>query len=1644
MLKAFLLTFLAISATRQACNEGCLKCSASGECLLADISANYYLNGTTATKIILDNCHLNGHDGKCVNCYSKYYPDGTTGKCVAVPTANLIANCDIYYNATSCMACVTDYYLNANLCVAVETKIANCHYYSGTASCAVCNSNYLLSLDSKSCVVSPNINNCSDFTFVKCNTCESGYVLNPNNYLQTLPTGTTATDKDTMAAFAYALNSDADLVAQAACQVESTANCSAMDQGTNTCSACLIGYYLDEKNMCIVYPDEPIENCLHYSGLASCNTCNANYYFKSGVCTLIEGTAVIANCSLYNNSASSVQCTTCAANYYLSNNGCVIRDKSADQKIADCATKDISADRCAVCASGKILSSDGLECFTAIDHCKTYHSTAAGQTLKCNFCAAGFYLQTTTVDNQTVTTCPAGNVLNCDEYQAGSADVCILCANGFLLQNNACVAHNTIAGCTVYSTSTLHTCNVCTHTVNFNFLIEERCQDIPEANKIANCSAYTGTLASPNCETCNSGYYLTNNTCPQITIANCSNMDGTECTSCTTGYALSHNDLACITVPGYINDKCSQNSTKDTANTEHAVDVTCDVCTENAIPYNFDEHYVCMSTAETREVIESTDDTHIISNCIKYDENVECVQCGLEGNKYLNKSTNPPSCVIGCDDYYHKYLIDSDNQLSQFNVCGDLGIAVTKTPVTNCEVYAPDVSSNGNHICVKCKSTFMPVIDVGSTKYTNIDPSATTLDNFFPSPHARYPEIDECYQTIGTTQISGVTTQTLISNCSYYYNIAANSYACFRCDQGFTGTINANNYIGTCTRDSKCTTDRYHNLHPFINAISSCHKCTNTTEIPFIAYANDDDELDNVTFETFARYATTKSGLDFADAAGTEKNIACRSPSNTTFGIAANDFDLPQNCGMAVIIVNTNGTTDNTDDFGTFCAACKPSYMPTYHNTLSYVVTGCTQIDHCKSDTKFFNGCSDCDTGYILKYTTANDAKILYDACLTVPSSLTAKLANCYAAEVGTGTNASNCQVCKRGYQLNLDGFCEQYQPYQCKTNSFRPNFDLDSDTWGWSLYIQRTTVGCSECNNGYHAVKLTSSKTVCLSSTWITSSVDALTIDATVYIPHCKNYIANHANILCNTCDASYVIKGDSASNITNDECFVNTSIANCEIASSATVCLKCNSVTYGLQNNKCVLGNIANCVAYNSDTNEATVKCNRCESNYYLNTTTNSCVLGEIHNCKILENNNSKGCVTCNDNYTLVPGILNDFDYCYPNDSSLGCAVTEINSGSLGGAVNCASCINVGTQLPAEPATDANQTICMAFAPIANCNAYNIGATLSASNFNCNLCNAGYYLSNNRCVVRINQPAKCTEYHVSKDECSKCDNTSYLADSNKKCTDYPKGILGCSTYSNATTCTSCKSERYLDNNACPKVPTPITNCLYYSSRTACSTCSTGYYLNGNTCVKATATNCATFTSETVCATCPSGYVLETTSSVTNCVAKTKTGCATININTPYDCTQCSGTYYLDAGDCKTPNTITNCVAYDSKTTCSKCSQGYALSSDKTSCTNTGATAAYIDARCTDSQIVSTAVCSRCNAGFYFVNGECTGTCPTGCLACDPDTKDSCLICKTGFYQSANANCNANATNTSNAMIMGVMTILVALFSVMFQISNY
>ena len=1639
MIKLLLFTMLA-ATTFQACAKGCLKCSSEDGCIIPDVTKLYKLNDDTAEQVVKDGCVLVNFEGNCQACLPGKYLDTATDSCL-VP-GELIDNCEMYNSATACGVCKKDFYLDSgsSACTAVETSITNCKYYNTAVKCLSCEEGYLLDSEAVGCIANPNIDNCVSYSFVNCSSCKAGLVRTLNGYLDAWRSVDGSSAKAAVALLAGGNYSG--FASQTACETALASNCLTFETGLNKCTACNAGYFITDENLCVAYPDEKLANCKDYSSATNCINCISAHYFVQGVCTAIAADSLKEFCVEYNTASSSVQCSKCSDNYFLSNNSCSERDKSKDNKIANCGTKSSTSDKCAACSGTMILTGDGLECKSAIANCASYNTVNSGQDLTCNVCDSGFYKKTNVVtadSNTPPTECIAGEVENCATYGSGVTN-CLTCKNGFILQGTTCQANNTIAGCTVYNSTNLYQCNTCTNNANFNFKITNRCNTI--INQVANCLEHDGgTLASPTCGVCNVGYHKESSTsCTKINISNCLELNpsnSSKCAKCAAGYALAEDSESCMQALSYVTTNCAQNETY--VDNSVVVDtVKCNKCAEHAYSLDFQNMYICVENTNIKQFVNTF--TTTVDNCLKYDDSGHCYQCNPnETKKFLKGTGAAATCETECSatlPQYDRIKLDSSGstpnivlEVDQFNVC--------LADSTGVLMKAPDVSIEaGTNIPIKClpdignAKGFFPVISIGEANYSIVDPDSDTYP-YMPSPLAYFPEVT-CEDKDTTHTINGANSDTIADDaCAYYITQSDPNFICLRCPFGKVGTIDttaAHGHITGCATDNSFdTTTRYYNIHPTWEVFFSVHKCTDAAKIPVLAVnsANAGAAAD-ATPIGFTRWADPATSNSWASATGTGKPLFCDTYAAGMLSLNTSAYNPVANCALATLYVQEDGTNNySSNAYSLNCAACKPGYKSTAQGVApeDVIITQCDAIDHCKAGGKLANTCEECDTGYVLLYNTTN-SEIEFGAnveCLSVPAADQAKYENCLAAEKeGSTTTAKECKVCKKGYYLNLDKHCESINSAQCKSGQFRKNAAFFKNTVAeYEMYLRGQGVGCNECEASHSALKITGNYDLCVSSSWLQTKVDTIAVTDTNYIPFCKHYNTDDTDpVKCAECDANYVIHGTSDPP-SGEKCYSATTLQNCKIAKSASECILCVNDTFGLVNNACTAGNIANCAKYNFDTLENQVKCTQCNPGFYLSTSNNSCLPGHIPNCTRFENNNKSRCAVCNDGHKIA-SISNNEVYCYPVSAELACSDYNITTNNTFGAnINCTACTNKQTHLLVEPSGTEDQTICMDFVPVSNCETYNVGSTLSNSTFKCNKCAETFYYDSdsNACVARVNVPAKCSSYNTTKDECNTCGQDSYLFNSKKECRDYPKGILGCEEYSDAQTCTKCQPERYLLENACPKADPVIPDCSYYSAKTTCSSCKSTYVLVNNECKKANATGCVTYASIDACATCSALSGLENSNSIVNCVNKSKNGCDIVSDNSPYNCTQCSNGFYLKDGECANPTTtIENCLKYDSGDTCEQCKEGYALATNKKSCINSGVIGSHIPTGCGVANAVSEPICSRCGPAYHFVQDscakQCTGDDADGCLICDKVDGDKCLVCVSGYHQNKDGKC--------------------------------
>ena len=1628
---------IAFHSATQDCGEGCLSCAETGDCLVADTRNYYYIEGKTAVQSTDAKCVLLSNEGECLACTSGYYLDNNTSSCVAVPAGSLIDHCSTYNTANSCSACDNDYYLDNNACVAVQQAIANCKQYSTEITCAGCEEGYLVSPQGDGCVEAPDVPNCSDFTYVRCKACEEGYTLNQNMYLHRILRSSTAEGRNASAQFAEDIQEHRPQVApQSVCFALGAQNCLEFNQSTRQCVTCEDGFQLNVDGHCISNQETRIAYCMQYTSAAECVRCESGYLLEDGICVQITEEELISSCIKYAGATREVVCLECHEDYYLVYNTCVRREHAGDRAIEHCAVLVVDADECEACVPGYVLANSGLLCKPEIANCVDYAPTGENQPLRCVNCASGYALSTTEVEGVETTQCLPAAIEHCAEHAVGNQDQCIRCEEGYILEEGTCIDEPEKDNCIAYRSADPEVCERCDPDTSMLFIISTHCATV--TNPIDNCAVYgTGTLEVPVCKACDSGYSLRDNTCEAITIENCVEMNGNQCIRCADGFASNYDGTSCIPPFTYIQDNCLIDSTVQTTESQFARDVACSVCDEAAVPYNFIAHFVCLSSDEILQTTNGVD--VLITGCLKYSGQMSCLQCDMEGDlPFLDTAVTPHTCVATCSDDrpYFVYRLRDDWQISQFNVCynpgGDLDLGV----VENCAAYAPSLTSNGKaHICIRCKENAIPLLDPREHRYSNADARAVDSEAIFPSVFARFPAVT-CPPLDGVATMAGATINGLIENCLYYKLESQSSYSCLRCEIGYTGTVNETGMVAACTRDTAMAKDSMYNLDPAINNIASVHRCANPDEIPFIAYhaASETDP----TFDQFSRYSTTPTEEGYEDTTGEEPNIACRPVSAATFGIADADFGVVSNCGLGVLLTNSLGVGDGVSSFGTYCAACKPGYAATTHETFDFVKTSCTPVEHCDPDSKIFNGCSDCASGYVLAF-NAEMETISFSRCLAIPAELSAHFDKCYAAEAASSDaeTASRCRVCNPGFQLNADNVCEMYTPEHCNANSFRFSAPNKKAALEWSLWQNQQGVGCNRCSDSFYAVMVVRQQAVCLSSEWVVNTVNTLDAKQTQYIPNCRNYQADANTLRCHTCDGNYILS-EKADGTTGTECIDNAKLANCATAISADACARCRDPSFGLVNGQCVQGNIENCTAYNYNTDDAEVKCRSCAPNYYLDTATNTCGLGAIQHCDVFAADNPNKCESCSARHAKVQNVETGFDYCYPLDPSLGCEEANITHNIMGARVACVSCSRPEEQIIVAPVSRSDQVLCMEFIPIAHCQSYHIGTMLGTSDFTCRECANGFHLRDNQCVPVAGPIEGCAEHEPDRTRCLRCEKGLKLTEDRTECIESTAGIEGCRRYVDKQTCAACGKGTYLSDNACIEADPPIDNCRYYLDNDRCETCETGFVLQNNTCEEAIARNCATFQSPTACATCIESHVLETTDGVTHCISMTKEGCLVVDINPPYNCLECDGQRYTSNGECLAAQKIEHCEAYDGAATCSRCASGFVLNADATVCQEVALLGDLHDPRCANIQMLDTPICSRCAPGYFFKNGACTGLCndqgTEGCIVCDPNNPTSCHICASGYFMDKNGRCNAMGLYAESASKAKLFALVAAL----------
>ena len=1667
MTTKLLLAILLAGLTIQQCTIGCLKCNNLNQCLLCDVTNNYYVNGNTCTLSTQTNCNVLALNGACVLCNSNFYLDLNSQRCVAVANSSLAANCGQYNAAQLCISCTGSFFVAGGQCAAVNATIANCQMYSTANFCTSCASGYVTNADSSACVALPTTGNCMAYNYLGCARCNTGFIQNPNLYFVNMqsPSWVYTNVLMTLASPVNTWNNPA------VCQQTIISNCLTFSTFSN-CTNCRTGFFLQNGN-CIAYPLPVIFSCMTYSTLVTCTACQAGYYLSSNTCI---ANSVIANCVTYSGAATTTTCVACNNGFYLQGNTCVNRTISSN--IANCQTVAIAADICATCATGFILTSDGRACLAAITNCASYAaSTFQSSSLQCSLCNNGFYLATGT---NSVTICTAGTILNCLTYQV-NANTCTACQNGYYLgPAGTCVQHIAISNCATYDPSKANHCANCNPGF-YNFGYTSVCV---QTTVINNCQTYN--TDGNSCLTCASNYYVNAGTCTIIptTFANCAVYSGTQCTLCNTGYML--NTLptvgTCILPLDYImatsNSPCAVSLPVTTGLVPTWVGspsstqglMTCGTCNDYMYGYTpLQAEAICVNTNQL--VLYSGFTT--VTNCLRYGLNyatspaVVCMQCAsgwfISGYVLLAEKTTATTCVNTCaaeSTVRASPAVIVDDMLGFVNICATFGTAgAIFVPDGFCSRYARVVLNTistatglvADYVCLavhQTSGTYQKNIMVYSftnavlttRQYVFESPSATTQqsvttlvgagysntvdsNSLFPNVFnylgllsgTHYAAAQIVYPLLGGTDPDVAAASVVgnnLNNCDIaaLYTTAAYGDAAFR-NAGLTAS--ADNLYG-CFRCQFGYQVSYvsSTAAGTIPSFPSCVQMTNCASTNTV-YGGLTQFLNSILS---CHVCSQSNGASLFPTVYYEFQAAVPSTGNW-IGWAAKDIVVQNGGATAVTVAAGNGFK---------CSAALTLLQTT--NTLAAAgtaVNNCAVFGFIQSVNVFpvtaagdigtgYNTCLACAANYwptyAGAYSIAGNAGIMiaFNAATNnlpryVVTACTASL-NCDASVI---TQFNGCGKCRSDLE-NLAS--PSYYAFMDMTMSncyqAASKFCLVLSTTSFSTTA--TNNACDICKAGYFM----NTDSMCEQY-----RVPNESVSAPVFV---NSYVASKAYILnvAQTFNA-----GDTDNKFTRAHYLLSHKQLQYGVSSCSSgytlapaspwaprLCVWSSYVYNNTGTFSASSNFINNCVRYNLTQINSKNVCGGCTTGFIPTQDGTSCVSSSsVPNCFYAQNSpNQALCYQCITNFNNVNGVCSSTTI--PNCATYLNTLWSFTSPS---ALTCATCIN-GFVL-------ASDALSCSAGSVGNCIQYTQAKPLV-----CTVCATGYVL------MTLNAVYYCYPIPASLN-CAILQDTSPNSGANY-------GTISCSTC-NANSLQVFGTRQWTALGLTTQAQTlcmpftPIANCNAYDQSNAviksntfgCTTCASGFWYSSSnyTCVPRSVNpaQCSTYNpTADLCTACNTGSFLSADG--TNCVSFPNGIFQCRLYSAATTCTQCNAPYYLTNNACVLSTAVSNCATYTANFTCSACVSGYFLQ-NSTSCVTATATNCLT--------YTSLTTCSTCNTGFGLQTTNGVTNCVTvnlnNCVNATAIAPFTCVTCATGFYPNSNGVCTTVSQTIANCLTYDTAT---------------
>lgn len=543
----------------------------------------------------------------CLTCLSGFYLSGNA----CLPVTGQIANCVIYASATTCAQCASGYYpASATSCMAVTTSIVNCIAHTSPTVCVRCVSGYFL--QNNLCLESTVITNCAIYSGNGvCRYCNLGYIIQNNQCLEVQ---------------------------------NFVANCAVMT--LNSCWQCINDYYLTSNGQCLPVPmSSRVANCARYESQTLCRNCLTGYFLENNVC---RGFTVAVNCFVLNPAGG---CRWCSSGFYAVNGACV----AIMATITNCRFY-ASATTCAECASGFILNSGQTACAVgAIENCDVF-TTAT----ECLSCVNSYWLNTAI--RQCVATT---SVLNCATYV--SATQCARCLPSFSLRGNVCVGLAVpLNNCEVAAfVGEGPTCLFCATLFALD-LITGQCNPIDTMLAIGNCRYYRNLPGGGvECLQCLQNNYLSGGQCfPSLSyLSFCDNQDFLgNCIRCTNGHYMLAMNLCFEVDPGSLVPQCfeyNSSSVCTLCNSGYSLTATntCAAVSGGAGIANCLYHTVPTFCSICNEGLYFSNGQCVpatpVTNCLYYTISNECYQCqprfSLDNKRCVSVSYS--NCQFLAEDY---------------------------------------------------------------------------------------------------------------------------------------------------------------------------------------------------------------------------------------------------------------------------------------------------------------------------------------------------------------------------------------------------------------------------------------------------------------------------------------------------------------------------------------------------------------------------------------------------------------------------------------------------------------------------------------------------------------------------------------------------------------------------------------------------------------------------------------------------------------------------------------------------------------------------------------------------------------------------------------------------------------------------------